>query len=418
MLDSAYRPERAIVPPRRIAVLAHASVLDSSGYARRAVGSAVALARALPQATVVLWSVESPRRRAREDAIGEVQAACREGGVSLRIVPAPPRRLGLAALSDGLVARRLAREWRRDAAEAVHAHGPRALRAALRARTKRALRVVADVHGDRAAEAHLERGGAARGAAFARDAVDVAAADGVVHASEPLAERFPAGAGRPSAVVPCLVADEEIPSDDDAERGRTARRARLGLSEAEWVGGYAGSLAPWQEAPRLAAIVRHLVDRVPQFRMLVLTPDPAGVRALFDEAGVPRDRAIATSVPPGDVVPSLLAADAGILLRRPAAANAVAFPTKFAEYLAAGLEVVASDAVPAVAGRIAASAGLGHVLSWEKDDASWAARLAGASRPSTAAERSARRAWVRANLAWSTALPAYRRVYESMGTEA
>jgi hypothetical protein len=86
------------------------------------------------------------------------------------------------------------------------------------------------------------------------------------------------------------------------------------------------------------------------------------------------------------------------------------FSTKFAEYLAAGLDVVASDACPAVGAAVTSAPGLGQVVAWTADDATWAARLAGAARPGSAAERASRRAYARATLARSAAVPAYRRV--------
>ncbi|MCH8131002.1 MAG: hypothetical protein IIA30_00480 [Myxococcales bacterium] len=45
----------------------------------------------------------------------------------------------------------------------------------------------------------------------------------------------------------------------------------------------------------------------------------------------------------------LNATDAAIMLRRPDPLNAVAFPTKFAEYGMVGLPVLMSDAVPEAA---------------------------------------------------------------------
>lgn len=130
----------------------------------------------------------------------------------------------------------------------MHAHGPRAARSALAAaRRVPSARVIVDVHGDRAAETRLERGEPDEIATPpdpAERAV-VASASGVFHASEALAVRFPAGPGRPSAVVPCLVDDARIPRDDDAGGGAGRGAARVARGGDEWVVAYAGSLASW-----------------------------------------------------------------------------------------------------------------------------------------------------------------------------
>ena len=331
------------------------------------------------------------------------------------VLHAWPRRLGLARLSDRLAARAVRRYLGRHDVDVVHAHGPRAARTALRAALGTRVRVVADVHGDRAAERRLDRGegGDLERAPDPEEARVVAQAHGAVFASEALAARF-AAPGRPSAVVGCLVEDARIPDDATAEAERARRRAAWGLSDDTWVAAYAGSLASWQEFPRVARVVAHLVPRVPQLRLLVLTPSKAEASAALARAGVPPGRFVVLSPPAGEVVGHLLAADGAILLRREALANRLAFPTKFAEYLAAGLEVVVSDAVPAVASRVSRERGLGRLLSPAKDDASWAAALAGASRPSTPSERAARRAYARAHLAWSCALPSYAALYAAV----
>jgi|GEM_PF-3043393 len=400
--------------PRRVIVLAHASVLDRGGYARRVLDAAATWRDAFPAAQVSVATVESPRALRDPAARAEVQRGLASHGVDLHVVHGMPRRWGLARFADGLAARAVARLVVRSKADLVHAHGPRAARTALAAarRAGTATAVVVDVHGDRAAETRLERGEAddTMTAPDPAEVAAVAAAAGVLHASPALAARFPAGAGRPSAVVPCLVDDARIPSDAAAETARVAARRAWGLAGDEWVVAYAGSLAPWQELPRVAAIVRHAADRVPQLRVLVLTPARAEAAALFARAGLPRGTVVVASPPSDAVVTTLAGADAAVLLRRPALANHLAFPTKLAEYLAAGLDVVASDACPAVAAALAAAPGLGQVVAWTADDATWAARVAGAARPASAAERAARRAYARRTLARSAAVEGYRRV--------
>jgi glycosyltransferase involved in cell wall biosynthesis len=395
---------------RRVAVLAHASVLDGSGYARRAIDAAHAWRRVLPDGEVVLATFESPRRLRDREARARVQREVEAGRARFVVLHAVPRRLGLARLSDAAAARAVRRFLEREKIELVHAHGPRAARTALRGAEGLSARVLADVHGDRAAEVRLERGepDPADVAPDAREARAASEAAGVAYASPALARRFPAGADRPSAVVPCLVAAARIPSDAEAERAREEGRTRLGLAPEDHVVSYAGSLAPWQEVPRLARLLAAAAALEPRLRVLFLSPDARGATRALSAAGVPAGLLRVESPPADRVIASLLAADAGVLLRRPALANALAFPTKVAEYLAAGLSLVASDAVPAIVEVVETSAGVGEIVPWDATDVTWADRIAVLARPATPAARAARRGLARTRLSSDATDPAYR----------
>ncbi len=119
--------------PQRVLVLAHASVLDRGGYARRVLDAAATWRDAFPAAQVTVATVESPRAL-REPAVrAEVQRGLASHGVEFHVVHGWPRRLGLASFADGLAARAVARFLVRAKIDLVHAHGPRAARTALEA---------------------------------------------------------------------------------------------------------------------------------------------------------------------------------------------------------------------------------------------------------------------------------------------
>jgi glycosyltransferase involved in cell wall biosynthesis len=214
--------------------------------------------------------------------------------------------------------------------------------------------------------------------------------------------------------VPGLVDPARVRADEDAEATRAAMRRRLGLSGDEWVAAYAGSLASWQEIPRVIALARHLIERVPQFRLLFLTPERERAIAMLRAGGLAEGRFRVLSPAARDVIDTLLAADAGVLLRRPCVANAVAFPTKAAEYLAAGLAIVTTDAVESIVGLLTRRPIAGIVVPFSAEDDVLAARLAGATRPDTPEERAGRRAVAREELSGAAAAPVLRRVYGEM----
>jgi hypothetical protein len=318
------------------------------------------------------------------------------GEASVEEAP-PPRRLApLRRRADRAFARGLAA--RSAGAAAVHARGPRATALALAARDASGVPVVAQVDEDRAASRRRSRGAPDRPETppDAAEAALTARADAALYATRTLAARFPPRDGAPRAVAAPAPAP---PDDAAAERLREERRRESRLAGGEWVVGAALDPAdPAHEAARLVAILAHAMERVPQMRAWLLAPEPARVRALVDAARIPPGRVVARPLAEGDVVTALLVADAGVVLRRPSLASAVEWPLEVAESLAAGLRTVVAAAAPEAADLVERDETLGHVTAWKKDDASWAARLAGAARPQGPEERAARRAFARRRL--------------------
>jgi glycosyltransferase involved in cell wall biosynthesis len=146
---------------------------------------------------------------------------------------------------------------------------------------------------------------------------------------------------------------EIIPGGADSElfffspELREQARAELGWPESAPVLVYSGGLARYQCFEESVALFRRLRDELPTLRLLVVTPRPEAARPAL--AGLPDDAYALRSARLEEVNAWLNAADAGLLLRRPDPLNAVAFPTKFAEYGMAGLPVLMTDAVPEAA---------------------------------------------------------------------
>jgi glycosyltransferase involved in cell wall biosynthesis len=85
---------------------------------------------------------------------------------------------------------------------------------------------------------------------------------------------------------------------------------------------------------------------MPEARLLLLTPEPDGVRPLVEAAGLAFGNDVCVRAALfSDVAAYLCAADAGLLLRDPHPLNAVASPTKLAEYLLCGLPAVTSTGI-------------------------------------------------------------------------
>jgi glycosyltransferase involved in cell wall biosynthesis len=159
-----------------------------------------------------------------------------------------------------------------------------------------------------------------------------------------------------------------IPSAVDYQRFSHARNHRsglrksMGLAESDLLLVYAGSASSYQLIPEMLRVWATLQD-IPGVRfLLLLSQHPADVLSVIPEGlfapGALDHRSVAR-----DEVPMFLAAsDVGFLLRKDHPLNHVAFPIKYAEYLAAGLAVVTSQGLGDVS-QMVAERNLGILVS-------------------------------------------------------
>ncbi len=110
---------------------------------------------------------------------------------------------------------------------------------------------------------------------------------------------------------------------------------------------YAGSFLPWHGKEEIIEVFSHIKQFVPHAHLLVLTSNVYKreiLRELIRKNTNSKNYTL-RSIPHDDVPNYLMIGDVGLLLRKRSLVNQVAFPTKFAEYLACGLPVLASGAI-------------------------------------------------------------------------
>ncbi len=327
-----------------------------------------------------------------------------------------------APLARLLLRRHLRRALRGDERVVVHARGLWSAYVALRAarRAPERVKVIYDARGDYEAEHafHVAGHGAAddrrvrpgRARIRRAEAIVCARAARVVCVSNALRHLLEArhpGVGARTTVIPCGFDDARFAPDPTA---RAATRARLGLGE-RFVVCYAGSLVAYQlpeHVLRVGAIARRVR---PDAHLLLVTPEVERGRALARAAGLAPDAVTVLGATHDDMPALLAAADLGVLLRRRDPVNAVASPTKLAEYLACGLPVLVSEGV-GDSSDLVREGQVGEILR-DVDDL-------------VAVERALRRlmdeppsrasvaAFARRRLGRSTFLPAYLRLYADL----
>lgn len=140
-------------------------------------------------------------------------------------------------------------------------------------------------------------------------------------------ERY-AYAGNDHVVIPCTLGSDHLPE-------ATPPAARRAGEDVVLV--YSGSTAGWQSFALLETMLREALTTQPPVKVLFLSrPDPRIDALAHDFPG----RVDRKWVAPGEVAAILAECDHGVLVREDSITNRVASPTKFAEYLRAGLKVV------------------------------------------------------------------------------
>ncbi len=147
--------------------------------------------------------------------------------------------------------------------------------------------------------------------------------------------------GNDHVVIPCTLGNDHL---TEAVPRQDARRAAEDV-----VLVYSGSTAGWQSFELLENLLREALVAQPQVKVLFLSrPDPR-IDALGQAFPGRVDR---KWVRPAEVAVILAECDHGILVREDSITNRVASPTKFAEYLRAGLKVVAPEHLGDVSARV------------------------------------------------------------------
>jgi glycosyltransferase involved in cell wall biosynthesis len=140
-------------------------------------------------------------------------------------------------------------------------------------------------------------------------------------------------------VLPCCVEDRFFVAGSPPEQ--------LKLPSERPMLGYAGSLAVWQCGSEMLALFAQLQRRDPSLFFLLLTPEreQETARLAAAAAGIPGDALCIAEVAHDQIPACLSRLDLGLLLRRSDPVNQVASPTKFAEYLAAGVPVLMTESI-------------------------------------------------------------------------
>jgi glycosyltransferase involved in cell wall biosynthesis len=143
----------------------------------------------------------------------------------------------------------------------------------------------------------------------------------------------------PHIVVPSCVADERFPDENTP--------CALSLPTKRSILAYLGTMATWQCGDEMIRLFAQLQRHDPKMFFLLLVPrcDHPKTRHLITKYLLAEDSVLLTELPHEQIAATLQYAHAGVLLRRTHPVNEVSSPTKFGEYLAAGVPVIITDGI-------------------------------------------------------------------------
>jgi glycosyltransferase involved in cell wall biosynthesis len=305
---------------------------------------------------MVVLSFEKRVRSAEDDArdTGEIDRmlAAREiRWIRLRYHKRPSLPATLFDIAHGVV--RIVREHRRQRFHLLHARGyvPGAIAWAVKKCT--GIPFLFDIRGLQAEECVDAGHWDVRGLKFrVTKRVEQAIlhdTDGMVtltNAIRPTLQGFDGLKGRatppPSSVIPCCVDLDHFAFD---AAGRERVRAQLEIGDRP-VLVYAGSIGSWYQVEEMLDFYEAARERWPGlFFLALVNRSPETVTRALAARGVAADDYAVTWARHADMPAYLSAADAGIAFIQRSLSKSSSSPTKYAEYLACGLPMVANAGV-------------------------------------------------------------------------
>ncbi|HQO87870.1 MAG TPA: glycosyltransferase [Bacteroidia bacterium] len=142
-------------------------------------------------------------------------------------------------------------------------------------------------------------------------------------------------------VIPCTLNTSFRPEILKQEEIENARK-KMKFNADDIILVYSGSTAGWQSFDLLQGFLQKIINNNKNIKVLFLSEKDKNVDQLKTEFP---DKIFQTFVKHSEVSGILKSCDIGILIREKSVTNQVASPTKFAEYLSAGLPVIISEGI-------------------------------------------------------------------------
>jgi len=215
---------------------------------------------------------------------------------------------------------------------------------ALEANQRIGAKLVFDMHGVAVEEAEMVGESQRRIEAVSKGEKEILkAADLTVFVSERMKEHYRDRFDLPfdnSIIIPTCVQSEKFSMPPEL---RAKKRQELGLDD-RFVLLYLGTMNEWQWPEAMFSLFNQIVKRRSEVLFYLLLPQSGHEKAreFISQYDLPESSYIMREAPHDEVGSLIGLADAGLLLRKDHPVNRVSSPTKFGEYMAAGVPVIAT----------------------------------------------------------------------------
>jgi glycosyltransferase involved in cell wall biosynthesis len=163
--------------------------------------------------------------------------------------------------------------------------------------------------------------------------------------------------GDEHVVIPCTLGREQSRS---VIVDPVSFRAQFGWTPDDLVLVYSGSTVGWQSLDLLAKVLDGMLSRDPSVKVLFLSAGDGYIHHLMHRFP---EQVAQRWLPHDQVNGALAACDIGLLIRSRSMTNTVASPTKFAEYVSAGIPVIVSEHIGDLSSLVKE-----HQLGWIHSD--------------------------------------------------
>ncbi len=238
----------------------------------------------------------------------------------------------------------------------------------LRANDRIGAKILFDIHGVAPEETEMTGGHPSRIKAVTNWEIDaLKKADVRIFVSSKMKSFFDRKYGfsnLPYTVIPCCVHPEKFRMPHET---RMAKKARLGL-EKKFIVLYLGTLSAWQWPKAMFSLFSQIYRERSDALFYLLLPhyEHEKARSFLREHDLPEKSFRMEEVPHSEVGEYIGLGDVGLLLREPSPVNYVSSPTKFGEYLAAGVPVIATADIGDSSGMLTADR-VGLIVSASDD---------------------------------------------------
>jgi len=144
--------------------------------------------------------------------------------------------------------------------------------------------------------------------------------------------------------IPCGI-NSENKNCEEILKLRIRWRKIFSIKENELVFVYSGGVSKWQMIDKIIDFFENKINKINGSKIFIFSKDKNYILKIIKDKAYNLSNYIIKSLDYNELIGALSACDFGLLIRENTITNNVAFPNKFSEYIAAGLNIIISSSL-------------------------------------------------------------------------